>query len=277
MKEDDDNETEATATKHNEEGRDDCAKRKKKKKKKKTTNKASNLNARRSSDEIERSLREVNKILGDAPVSSTTSNISTETPTKGGKNILSIQHRNLNPNNELKRIFGSKIFQNKRRPTRGSGPARGHLKQTWLVSAKDNWPQIGKPGLSMKPVVKNQFTYEHNLNYQSVQVKFLEAVESLNPDNIVSIINDHPYHVDALIQISDLCKMSDDLATAAELIERALYCLECGFHPLFSVVQGNCTLDYRRQENRFAIQKFNTILVNIIFVLGHYLLQFLNI
>ena len=29
------------------------------------------------------------------------------------------------------------------------------------------------------------FTYEHNNYYQKIQKRFLEAVESLNPDNIV--------------------------------------------------------------------------------------------
>lgn len=95
------------------------------------------------------------------------------------------------------------------------------------------------------------FTYEHSQNYRQVQTKFLESVESLNPDNIVAIINDHPYHIDALIQLSDLCKLSEDLPMAAEFIERALYCLEYAFHPLFNVAQGNCRLDYKRQENRW--------------------------
>lgn len=132
---------------------------------------------------------------------------------------------------------------------------RGHVKTTWLVSSKDNWPQAGKLGLSMSLVETKYggiqyFTYEHSQNYRQIQNKFLEAVESLNPDNIVTIINEHPYHVDALIQLSDLCKLSEDLAMAAELIERALYSLECAFHPLFNIAQGNCRLDYRRQENR---------------------------
>ena len=96
------------------------------------------------------------------------------------------------------------------------------------------------------------FAYEHNTNYRQVQTKFLEAVESINPDNIVAIINDHPYHIDALIQLSDLCRISEDLAMAAEFIERALYAMECAFHPLFNVAQGNCRLDYRRQENRLS-------------------------
>lgn len=131
------------------------------------------------------------------------------------------------------------------------------MKTTWLVSSKDNWPQIGKPGISMSLVEPKSggiqyFAYEHSVNYRQIQNKFLEAVESLNPDNIVAIINDHPYHVDALIQLSDLCRLSEDLAMAAEVIERALYCLECTFHPLFNIATGNCRLDYRRQENRYC-------------------------
>lgn len=141
------------------------------------------------------------------------------------------------------------IFSSKRK-NRG----RGHMKSTWLVSGKENWPQVGKHGLSMS-LVENKdgvllFTYEHSQSYQQIQRKFLEAVESLNPDNIVAIINNHQYHVDALIQLSDLCRLSENLPMAADLIERALFCLEYVFHPLFNLAQGNCRLDYRRQENR---------------------------
>lgn len=94
------------------------------------------------------------------------------------------------------------------------------------------------------------FAYEHSSFYQLVQRDFLAAVESLNPDNVVAIINAHPYHVDALLQLSELCRMSEDLPMAADLVERALYALECAFHPLFNLAQGNCRLDYRKQENR---------------------------
>lgn len=44
--------------------------------------------------------------------------------------------------------------------------------------------------------------------------------------------------------------MSEDNATAAELIEHALYAFESAFHSMFSPTSGNCRLDYRRQENR---------------------------
>lgn len=64
-------------------------------------------------DEVERSVREVNRLLGDnfhhkIPPTNTT---KTDKNIHIRKNILSVQHKHLNPNNELKRIFGSKIVQ----------------------------------------------------------------------------------------------------------------------------------------------------------------------
>nr|CAI5846834.1 unnamed protein product [Callosobruchus analis] len=268
----DDNETEAAKSCEGGEREQHDLKRKKKKKKKKS---GKHANTQRSSednadiDEVERSVREVNRLLGE----SYASKVSTSTTIKPDKlahrkNILSIQHKHLNPNNELKRIFGSKIIQTEhKRKNRGGG--RAHIKTTTMVSCKENWPQVGKCGLSMNYVENKDgvqyFAYEHSQSYRQVQNKFLDAVESLNPDNIVAIINEHPYHVDALIQLSDLCKLSEDLAMAAELIERALYCLEYAYHPLFNVAQGNCRLDYRKQENRAL---YITIFKHLLFIGG---------
>ncbi|KAG8224133.1 hypothetical protein J437_LFUL001827 [Ladona fulva] len=255
VKEDDDHETETKDAKDSL-GEDRASSRRKKKKKKKKSVKS--LSCRRSSedievDEVERSVREVNKMLGETPSSQNyLGNEVNAAMQKKLTGILSIEHRNLNPNIEMKRIFGSKVVQSEQNKKRGRG--RGTLKSTWLVTPRENWPQIGKPGLSMSLVEMKEgvlyFKYEHNLHYQQIQMKFLEAVESLNPDNIVSIINMHPYHVDALLQLSDLSRMSEDLQMAAELVARALYCLECAFNPLFNLARGDCRLDYRRQENR---------------------------
>lgn len=65
-------------------------------------------------DEIERSVREVNKLLGDNIISKviTTNNVKIEKNVHIRRSALSVQHKHLNPNNELKRIFGSKIVQN---------------------------------------------------------------------------------------------------------------------------------------------------------------------
>lgn len=78
-----------------------------------------------------------------------------------------------------------------------------------------------------------------------------------------TIVNMYPYHIDALIQLSDICRLSDNVQMATELIERALYILESAFHPSFNLASGNCRLDYKQQENRYL-----TILIVLMFCCG---------
>jgi hypothetical protein len=49
-------------------------------------------------------------------------------------------------------------------------------------------------------------------------MQFLSAVESLNPEEIMRILNSHPLHVDSMLQLSEICKMAEDSAMATELI-----------------------------------------------------------
>ncbi|XP_017794175.1 PREDICTED: transcription factor 25 isoform X3 [Habropoda laboriosa] len=224
-------------------------------------------------DEIERTVREVNKLLGEPlPGCSSQSTYNLQwNEEKSKENILLVQHKHLNPYNELKRIFGSKTVQAEQNSRRHRGRLV-YLKRTWLVSPRYNWPPLNKSGLSMSldHTIKSTnniqyFVYEHSLSYKQVQLKFLQAVESLNPENIVSIINAHSYHVDALLQLAELCKLSENLAMAAEFTERALYCLEGAFHPLFIFTTPLCRLDYRKQQNRAL---FITLFKHLNFVGG---------
>ena len=62
-------------------------------------------------DEVERSVREVNEMLGEMHNMGASQIVDAAAPiTRRG--VLTIDHRALNPNNELRRIFGVKIFQN---------------------------------------------------------------------------------------------------------------------------------------------------------------------
>nr|CAG4651240.1 EOG090X0BCY [Simocephalus serrulatus]SVE94435.1 EOG090X0BCY [Simocephalus serrulatus] len=187
-------------------------------------------------------------LVTNTPVNGHGPTITKQVPSK---NVLTLEQKNLNPDNELKKIFGSRVVASaQKKKARG----RAYVKSTWLMNAKDNWSQIKKTGLSMSLDHTKEgcfyFKYEHNKEYRQIQFDFWDAVSSLNPANIVAIVNMHPYHIDSLIQLSDICRMSEDPQMATELIERALYILESAFHPSFNLASGNCRLEYKRQENR---------------------------
>ncbi|NWR00030.1 TCF25 factor, partial [Paradoxornis webbianus] len=171
--------------------------------------------------------------------------------TTDSRPLLYVEHRNLNPENELKRYFGARAVLGDQRPRQRQ---RQYVRSMWLTAPKNTWPRYSKTGITMQLLDTRRgvqhFTFEHHRDYQQVQFKFLDAVESMDPNNIVLLLQMNPYHVDSLLQLSDVCRMQEDQEMARDLIERALYSLECAFHPVFSLTSGTCRLDYRRPENR---------------------------
>lgn len=67
-------------------------------------------------DEVERSIQEVNAVLGDTAVPHEVRENNLRS-TNAVKEILSVKLKHLNPKTELKRIFGSKIVKSEQRYT----------------------------------------------------------------------------------------------------------------------------------------------------------------
>ncbi|XP_069986602.1 ribosome quality control complex subunit TCF25 [Penaeus vannamei] len=212
-------------------------------------------------DDIDSIIQEVNAITGETGVQlRVEKNTAVE---KNSRNLLMVEHKHLNPQNEMKRIFGSRVVQANENKRRGRPSRSG--RSTWIVQGQPQWSQHQKPGISMVLVDSDTpypvFKYVHSTAYQQFQFKFLEAVESLNPENIMTLLNLEPFHVDTLLQVSEIFRLGDDSAMAAMLIERALYVLESSSHPMFNIATGACRLQYRQQENRsFFIALFRHIL-----------------
>ena len=89
-------------------------KRKKKRNKKKSQkdNNSETPKEEENPDEIDDIVRTVNKLLGE-PKPSTSNETTSEKD--WSESCLTVQHRNLNPYNELKKIFGSKTVQAEQR------------------------------------------------------------------------------------------------------------------------------------------------------------------
>jgi hypothetical protein len=96
------------------------------------------------------------------------------------------------------------------------------------------------------------YAFRHSEQYQDVQLEFLNAIATHNPDALVFLIRRHPYHVDALLQLSEIAKHSGDWSAAGDFIERALYACERALHPQFSLTSGTVRLSYQRSENRYT-------------------------
>uniref|UniRef100_A0AAY4E4Y4 Transcription factor 25 n=1 Tax=Denticeps clupeoides TaxID=299321 RepID=A0AAY4E4Y4_9TELE len=145
--------------------------------------------------------------------------------------ILYVEHRNLNPDTELKRYFGARAVMGDQRPRQRQ---RQYHRSTWMTFPKDTWPHFSKPGISMSLLESRDglqyFTFEHNRDYQQVQFKFLDAVESMDPNNIIVLLQLNPYHIDSLLQLSDVCRLQEDQEMGLET-----YCI---LHMMFLERRG---------------------------------------
>uniref|UniRef100_A0A671NZ03 Transcription factor 25 (basic helix-loop-helix) n=1 Tax=Sinocyclocheilus anshuiensis TaxID=1608454 RepID=A0A671NZ03_9TELE len=204
---------------------------KKKKKKKKKTPAENGRDDLSVGDDIDALLETLEKKKG--PSYQSANNSASE-----HRPVLYVEHRNLNPETELKRYFGARAVLGDQRSKQRQ---RQFHRCTWMTVFKETWPRFSRPGISMSLVESKdgiqRFTFEHNRDYQQVQFKFLDAVESMDPNNFVVIL--------LLLTTNYLI-----MCVRQYFTEKALYSFECAFHPVFSLTSGTCRLDYCRPENR---------------------------
>lgn len=62
------------------------------------------------------------------------------------------------------------------------------------------------------------FVFKHDDEYQEAQFEFLSAVATHNPNALMFLLSRYPYHVDTLLQVSEMAKQSGDWTMAGDCI-----------------------------------------------------------
>ncbi|CAO3593621.1 unnamed protein product [Absidia cylindrospora] len=175
----------------------------------------------------------------------TKSNDPEASMTHASRQLLCVNYRYLDSDAEMKRMFGSRVVNREARP---SGRL---LKKTRLATPKVDWPSYQKQGLTMESLDESTcFAFKHQDIYQDIQLDYLNVITQHDPNGLVMLTHQHPYHVDSLLQLSEIAKQQGDWTVAGDCIDRALYASERGFHPHFNLGSGNARLPYQRSENR---------------------------
>ncbi|KAF1863617.1 hypothetical protein Lal_00030685 [Lupinus albus] len=177
--------------------------------------------------------------------------------------VLQVDPKYLNAENELRRIFGSKVVKSFESQTSNQasssrqirGVRRGHynLRKTVLVTPAIHWPRWDG-SLSMEFLETkngyNHFKYAHSSSYSQAQSAF-EATKAINDLNgIASILMHHPYHLDSLLTMAEYFKVVGEQQMSADAIGKCLHALECAWNPMFTPLQGNCQLKFNHDTNK---------------------------
>ncbi|KAI8899714.1 transcriptional repressor TCF25-domain-containing protein [Globomyces pollinis-pini] len=207
-------------------------------------------------DEIDKAIREVNEKLGDLPKS--TDMGSTERTVKE-KSIFLIEYKHLDGDAEMKKQFGSIALRETR-----TGRKVKSTRRRALANPKSHWPRANPTGLSCELLSTHEgtskelfiitgystFSFKHSKDYEVTQLQFIQAIETLNPNNIMEVLAKSPFHIDSNLQMSEILKQNGDITMASDFVERCLYAFEASLHPNFSLSAGNCRLEFNRIENR---------------------------
>ncbi|KAE8700962.1 UNC93-like protein 1-like isoform X1 [Hibiscus syriacus] len=169
--------------------------------------------------------------------------------------VLFVDPKYLNVENELRRIFGSKVVKSfeksnqssSSRQLRGGRRGNHHIRKTVLISPSDHWPRWDG-SLSMEFLETkdgyNYFRYTYSSSYDQAQRAF-EAAQAIHDLNgVASVMMYHPYHLDSLLTMADYFRFVGEHQMSADAIAKCLYALECAWHPMFTPLQGNCQLKF---------------------------------
>ncbi|KAF9965620.1 Transcription factor 25 [Mortierella alpina] len=225
------------------------AKSKNKSKKKKKGKAVSKTLEEMSIEEFEKSLQQMNQQLG----SMTSTGESSRGPSLAPlKQLLAVDTRFLDADAEMKKMFGARVVNSEIKDRRYAKVNKKAL----LAQPRGTWPVRKASGLSMEIVDTDEkehvttFKVVHSDYYQRTQLKFLAAVASYDPGNLVALLRESPFHIDSLLQLSEVSKHNGDNSLAGEFIEQALFAFEKSFHSLFNIASGSVRLSFMEVENR---------------------------
>ncbi|KAJ8737746.1 hypothetical protein PYW08_000341 [Mythimna loreyi] len=237
--------------------------------KKKTFKKKGKGKARVSDDgldEVERSVKEVNDILGSPPPAEPVP----EKPYNQALEVLTIDPKHLNVANEIRKLFGPDEAQTKRGRTQN----RALLLKRVLIHPDTKTPvyEFNNYGLSMMKYKDKEnrmyFVFNHSEAYQKMHRNFLRRLAfAQRSGDILRYFDEarQKMHIEALLEISDRLFRLEENGVANEIVENVVTFLQYVAHPLFILSQNNVRLDYKFMENRpfhVAMLKYVYLLTN---------------
>jgi len=196
-------------------------------------------------------------------------------------NLLKVDAKMLDPELELRRMFGARVVSSSGStisPLHAMYGARvindphhqlnskRKMNASLLAKPEPSWPPYSRAssGLSLRRLTEEEvaerrlagddswFTFEHSVSFKLVQSRFLGAIMSLDPNQLVAILQRAPYHPDTLLQLSEVAAHNDDQGQALRFLNQALFVNEktisASASSFFS--SGSSRLDFRSIENR---------------------------
>ncbi|CAH2103766.1 unnamed protein product [Euphydryas editha] len=263
----------AKSTSENSDSEEKEEKPKNTKNQQKRKNSNSKNKAKDDLDEIDKSLLEVNAMLGEP--SQIVVNVP-EPKADALETIFSTKYKHLNVAYELNRIFGRDTDEENQR-RRGRQPNLKRIQRYSLIRKDYNFK---KAGLSMSINRRENdltfFTFDHSREYQRIHKEFLmKLIQRSTFTFLISMFNRHllseigqslkNMHVEGLLEEVDMMFRAEDNTGANTVLEHVIAYMQFVAHPSFNITDIRTRLEYKFMENRpfhIALLKYLHLLTN---------------
>ncbi|KAM0788962.1 hypothetical protein ACM66B_003035 [Microbotryomycetes sp. NB124-2] len=218
-------------------------------------------------DEIDKALAEIAAKEGSSvETSANTTNARLRPEWQALRDVYSFEPKLLDSDAELKKMFGSKVVSS----TQASAPRSPYHARlannphhstsvkranSFLAQPEAGWyPPTGvlKLATYVGPETESDegdwYTFEHPPEYKAAQLAFLEVLQQADGNRLFNVLQTQPYHVDTLMQLSEMMAQQGDLGASSTNLNRALYAMSAPLPATFP--SGNFRLPYSRIENR---------------------------
>ncbi|KAF1328305.1 hypothetical protein FI667_g6910, partial [Globisporangium splendens] len=200
------------------------------------------------------------------------SNVSVEVATsmrnQHESSLFSVQLGFVNADKEMKRIFGVRLtaFNALKGYVNAhfddTNAARVTTKKVQMVTPLDEWPRpptfvgggirwtrANKPKGSSWNNGCNYYEITWSMAYKKSQEEFEILQRTHDPNIIGHFLHRYPFHIDALLQMSEVFQHHGQMDHAADCIKRCMYVLELAWADQFDVAKGNSRMDINAEHN----------------------------
>ncbi|XP_073952169.1 ribosome quality control complex subunit TCF25-like isoform X2 [Choristoneura fumiferana] len=241
--------------------------KKKNKKKKKKQKKAKPITNDDEEDEIDKSIKEINALMG-SPVPAVASTSEENQKHTLIPEILVVQQKHLNVANELKKKFGTDSAED--RSKRGNRQAQLRIqKKSLIVPQIENLAAFPKVGLSMSVARRAggcvYFTFDHDAQYRRRQQRLLARAAAGRAPDVAPEEAQRHMHVESMLESADMMFRIEEYTVANTLIEQSIAYMQFVAHPSFQLTDPSTRLEYSYMENRtfhILILKYLHLLTN---------------
>ncbi|ETN18403.1 hypothetical protein PPTG_04025 [Phytophthora nicotianae INRA-310] len=180
------------------------------------------------------------------------------------QSLFGVQLKFANADKEMKRIFGVKEGGPSNNRKRGDPrtAARVAVKKVMMVSPLDEWPRpptfVGggirwtrsnKPKGAGWNSLCSYYEITWSIAYKKLQEEFELLQRTHDPNLIAHFLQRYPYHIDALLTMSEVFQHHGQMDHATDCIKRCMYVLELAWADQFDVSKGNCRMDIQTEHN----------------------------